>query len=97
MKLDQLHNEFNTDNITDLAMILANMELQRMRKKKLKDILYGDDKTKDRGIKLKKMAEQGLNENIWLTGNKTKEEIAAEQAKYNEAMQKSLGLSEIFA
>ena len=63
----------------------------------LKDILYGDDKTKDGGIKLKKMAEQGLNENIWLTGNKSKEDLEAEQAKYNEKLTKSLGLTELFA
>ena len=97
MKLDQLHNEFNTDNITDLAMILANMELQRMRKKKLKDILYGDKKGEEGGIKLSSMAKEGLHENIWTTGNKTKEDIAAEQDKYNQAMTKSLGLSELFA
>ena len=96
MKLDQLHNEFNTDNITDLAMILANMELQKMRKKKLKDILYRDKKGEEGGIKLSSMAKEGLNENIWTTGNKTEDQLKEEQNKYNEKLKKSM-VSGLFA
>ena len=60
-QLDQLHNEFNTDNITDLAMILANMEVQRLRKQKLKEILYKEGSQVD----LKKLTNQGLPGAIW--------------------------------
>lgn len=38
-QLDQLHFQFGTDNVVDLAMVLANLEMKNKEKQRFKDIL----------------------------------------------------------
>lgn len=41
--LDQLHHQFGTDNVVDLAMILANMQLKKEEKERFRKIIKKDN------------------------------------------------------